>query len=132
MDAIEVLKAKLSAYPHVRYTDNGYKLDVHPHDRSGFTVSLQRLAPSEFLVSFEGWHEEFKSSEEALDCVAFGLSEECRLAISYRFGIQSKWAVESLVNGVWTWDSETGLLDPFFWLPARIEYRQNHLIKAQS
>jgi hypothetical protein len=51
---------------------------VHPRDRSGFTVGL-RITPSGFTVYFEGWHEEFTSEDEALNCFAFGLSPKCRL-----------------------------------------------------
>lgn len=35
-------------------------------------------------MSFEGWHEAFEQEEEALECVAFGLSAACRLRVDYR------------------------------------------------
>ena len=73
---------------------------------------------------------EFTSEDEALDCFAFGLSAKCRLAVALRGNTETKWVVESLDNGVWTADSETGLLLQPFWHSARVEYRQNRVLNA--
>jgi hypothetical protein len=127
MNAIEKIKAKLSKYPDVRYSESADEIEVHPRDQSGFTVGL-RITPSGFTVYFEGWHEEFSSEDEALNCFAFGLSPDCRLAVVLRGNTETKWVVESLKDGKWTPDSETGLLLQPFWRSARIEYRQNNLL----
>ena len=127
MNAIQKIKAKLSAYPDVQYSESANGIEVHPRDRSGFTVGL-RILTSGFTVYFEGWHDEFTSEDEALNCFAFGLSPKCRLAVVLRGNTETKWVVESLENGVWTADSETGLLLQPFWHSARVEYRQNRVI----
>ena len=127
MNPIAKIKAKLSAHPAVRYSERADGIDVHPRDASGFTVGLL-ITSSGFTVNFDGWHEEFDSEQEALDCFAFGLSPNCRLAVVLRGDTVTKWVVEGLENGVWTADSETGLLFQPFWRSARIEYRQNRVL----
>jgi hypothetical protein len=129
MNAIQKIKTKLLAYPDVQYSESADGIEVHPGSQSGFTVGL-RITPSGFTVNFEGWHEDFTSEDEALDCFAFGLSPKCRLAIVFRGDTGTKWVVEGLENGAWTPDSETGLLLQPFWRSARVEYRQNHVLNA--
>ena len=129
MNAIQKIKAKLSAYPDIQYSESADGIVVHPRDRSGFTVGL-RITPSGFTVHFEGWHDEFTSEDEALNCFAFGLSPKCRLAIVLRGDTETKWVVEGFENGAWTPDSETGLLLQPFWRSARVEYRQNQVLNA--
>jgi hypothetical protein len=94
---------------------------------AGFAVGLL-ASRSRYTVYFDGWHEEFTSEEDALDCFAFGLSPACRLAIIFRGRTATKWIVESLHDGQWTRDSVTGLLLQAFWREARVVYRQNTLI----
>jgi hypothetical protein len=118
MNAIEKIKAKLSAYSDVQYSEGPDQIEVHPRNRSGFTVGL-RIARPGFTVYFEGWHEEFTSEDEALNCFAFGLSPKCRLAVVLRGNTETKWVVESLENGHWKADSVTGLLLQPFWRSAR-------------
>ena len=127
MTAIERIKARLSAYPEIKYSERPNEIDVKPPDSSRFSVGF-RITPTGFTVNVEGWHEEFASEEEALACFAFGLSPSCRLAVVLRGHTETTWIVESLKDGTWTPDSETGLLLQPFWRSARIEYRQNNLI----
>ena len=53
-------------------------LVVLPTSNHGFSVGLD-VSQSHCTVSFNGWHEDFQKEDEALDCFAFGLSDECRL-----------------------------------------------------
>jgi hypothetical protein len=129
MNTIQKIKTKLTAYPDVQYSESADGIEVHPSDQSGFTVGL-RITPSGFTVNFDGWHEEFTSEDEALACFAFGLSTKCRLAVVFRGDTATKWVVEGLENGVWTPDSETGLLLQPFWRSPRVEYRQNRVLNA--
>jgi hypothetical protein len=108
MTAIERIKARFSAHPEIKYSEGPNEIDVKPSENSGFSVGF-RNTPTGFTVNFQGWHEEFTSEEEALD-----------------------WVVESLKDGKWTPDSETGLLLQPFWRSARIEYRQNNLLGRDS
>ena len=131
MTVIDEVKAKLAKYPHARYSETSDSIQVHPADDSGFAVGL-RVTGEQYTVWFEGWHEEFDSSREALNCFAFGLSEACRLAVTYRGATAVKWVVESLRNGSWVEDSEVGLLVAPFWRSRNISRKQNHLIGLAS
>ncbi len=127
MDAIAKAKAKVAGYPRVRYSEAAGSIEVEPQDESGFTVGL-RVHGGGFTVRFDGWHEEFTSENEALSCFAFGLSEACRLAVTYHGSMPTKWVVESLRGGAWVPDSETGLLLFPFWRRKRVVYRRNRVI----
>lgn len=126
MNVIEKVKASLAKYAGIRYLETPNKIEVHPADESGFTVGLL-ASRSRYTVYVDGWHEEFTSEDEALDCFAFGLSPACRLAVIFRGRTATKWIVESLHDGQWTRDSVTGLLLQPFWREARVVHRQNTL-----
>ena len=127
LDIIGKIKEKLARYPAVRFSEERGAITIHPADPSGFAVRLQVLA-SGFLVHFDGWHEQFSSEAEALNCLAFGLSPKCRLAVVLRGNMPVKWTVESLDGHSWTGDSEVGLLLQPFWRRPRVVYRQNHIL----
>jgi hypothetical protein len=129
MDPIAQLKTRLEEYPSVRYRESQNSLEVEPVDDSGFSVGLQ-VSDGRFTVFFDSWHEEFDSAEEALNCLAFGLSESCRLAVEYRGTAPVKWIVEYRKDGSWVADSATGLLFSPFWRIRRVVHKQNHLIPA--
>jgi hypothetical protein len=131
VDIINTIKEGLSRYPAVRFSEARDEITIPPADAAGFLVSARALR-SGFVVHFEGWHEEFASAEEALDCVTFGLSPQCRLAVVLRGKMAVKWTVESLKGDTWTGDSEVGILLQPFWRRSRCVYRQNHLIPAES
>jgi hypothetical protein len=129
--AIEIIKARLSNYPNVQYSERHNYLEVHPADPSGFLVGLE-ISSGGYRVFFEGWHEEFASEEEALNCVVFGLSSKCRLAVMFRGNKPTKWTVEGFQDGAWTSDSVTGLFLQPFWRSARIEYFQNRVLDGET
>ncbi len=58
---------KLSKYPEVKYEIETEMLTVFPENESGFEVSLY-FDGENYTVYFEGWHREFESEEEALNC----------------------------------------------------------------
>jgi|SRR6266851_1489853 len=127
MNVIDDIKAKLQTYPNARYEISGSSISVLPISDNGFTVRLD-LAPDRYTVSFNGWHEDFQYEEEALQCFAFGLSDECRLKEWRRGNFAYRWAVESRENGRWVADSETGLFLFPFWKAKEVRYLQNNLI----
>ena len=131
MDAIEQIKERLRKYPNVRYEVGAYSISVLPTSNDGFTVGLE-VIQSRYTVSFNGWHEDFQEEEEALDCFAFGLSEECRLKECRRGSFAYRWTVESRQNGKWVADSETGLFLFPFWTKKDIRYLQNNLITSNQ
>jgi len=129
MDIIAEIKARLAKYPGTRFAETPTSMEVLPQDAAGFPVTLY-ITDAGFTVSFAGWHEDFASPEEALNCFAFGLSAACRLCVVYRGAMPTKWIVEFQRDGTWVADSETGLILIPFWLPRRIVYLQNRLLPA--
>ena len=129
MNPIEEIKAKLSKYPSAKYESDASSISVLPASEAGFTVRLEGVK-SPYTVSFNGWHEEFGDAGEALDCFAFGLSDECRLKEYRRGKLAYRWTVESKQNGQWMADSETGLLIFPFWKRIEVVYLQNNLIPS--
>jgi hypothetical protein len=97
----------------------------------GFPVSLE-VVDEGFKVYFSGWHELFKTEDEALECFSFGLSEECRLAVEYRGTSEVKWTLQTLENGSWISNSTSGLIFLAFWRKKSTGYLQNAWIKAGS
>lgn len=131
MDAIEKLKEKLAKYPHVSYSEPHRSISVEPQAPSGFRVSLEATSNGCY-VEFDRWHEELTSVDEAIDLFGFGLSKACRLAVTYRGSVASKWVVESLhQDGRWVPIYEMGLLLFPFWLGKRTEYKQNDIIPVR-
>jgi hypothetical protein len=131
VSAIAQIEAKLAKDEHARYvvegSDDARTLTLQPADSNGFTLRLTER-PGHWTVAYDGWHEEFDSEREALNCFAFGVSAACRLRVEYRGDTAVKWTVESLSNGAWVAHSTVGLLDPFFWRRHSVRYLQNHLI----
>jgi len=123
VDPIEAIVARLVArgIPH---EVGGRQVVVSPRDETGFSVSL-RTKGARYAVSFDGWHEHFATEKEALNCFSFGLTSQCRLRITRRWGMKCAWAVESKAGDDWHTDSETGLLIIPWWAAKTIEYRQN-------
>ena len=113
-------------HPPLRYTEDGGTIVVHAPTPDGFDVSISE----DLIVGYDGWHEHFDTPEQALECFAFGFSDQCRLKITYRGNFACKWTLESLVDGQWVEDSTTGLFFFPFWRTPRVEYRQNGLLKG--
>ena len=131
MNPIEEIKTRLRKYPHIKYETSASSITVSPESDKGFKVGFEG-GPGHYLVSFNGWHEEFTDANEALDCFAFGLSDECRLKEYRRGGFAYRWTVESKQKDGWVADSETGLLLFPFWKRAEVVYLQNNLISNSS
>ncbi len=136
MKVIDEITRRLSDFPETEFTVEENRVTILPDGPNGFTVSLEDNAPN-YTVSFDGWHAEFDNSAAALNSVAFGLSDSCRLKINYRGRLAQNWTVEEKdETGEWgacQWiglNSVGLLVPPLFWLKKRIEYRYNTLIKS--
>jgi hypothetical protein len=127
MDPIEEIKARLGKYSNAKYKIDSSSITVLPISDVGFTVAFD-VAHDRYIVSFNGWHEDFRNADEALNCFAFGLSDECRLKEYRRGEFAYRWIVESKDNGEWVEDSETGLFLFPFWKRTKVVYLQNSLI----
>lgn len=128
MTAIERLIEKLEDYPALHYRTTNTSIEVEPTSENGFAVDLCENG-NHFTVGFGGWHEEFDSESEALNCFLFGLSDQCRLRVDLRGNFEYRWTVESQTDSVWHADSTTGLLFFPFWRRPRTVYRQNGILK---
>lgn len=126
MSPIERIRDRLQKHPMLSFHEAADTITVEPQSDNGFSVSLAVLK-TEFVVSFDGWHGHFKSEDEALNCFALGLSDQCRLKVHRRAGGEYRWTLEHLTNDGWKADSETGRLFFPFWGRREIIYRQNRL-----
>jgi hypothetical protein len=126
MPAIEAIRQKLQRHPELRYDAAPGSITIPPATPDGFPVSLHEQG-DRYTVYFAGWHEEFSSEAEALDCFVFGLSEQCRLRVLSRGSFDYRWTVEHCRDGAWHADSQTGLFLFPFWRRRRERYLQNHV-----
>ncbi|MGH9928378.1 MAG: hypothetical protein ACREA9_04010 [Pyrinomonadaceae bacterium] len=131
MTVIDEIRARLSKYPNARYESNDSSITVLPLSNDGFSVALT-VNPDGYTVSFNGWHEDFRSQEEPLNCFAFGLSDECRLKECRRGSFAHKWTLESKEGGRWVEDSTTGLFLFPFWRKPAVRYLQNNLLMGEQ
>src|SRR5689334_9309193 len=100
MDAIEQITANLRKYPDTKYESGADFIRVFPNSKNGFKVELTTFK-SNYTVHFNGWHENFKDEQEALNCFTFGLSAQCRLKEYRRWNIAYKWTVEYKETDKW-------------------------------
>jgi hypothetical protein len=91
MDVIAEIKARLANCPETRLVETPTSMEVLPQDDAGFPVTLH-VTDAGFTVHFAGWHEDFASPEEAVNCFGFGLSDACRLCVVYRGAMPTKWS----------------------------------------
>lgn len=135
MNVIEEIRIRLQKYPETKYTIEGNKATIFPEKQNGFVVSIVDNGGS-YTVNFDAWHEEYEDADQALNCFTFGLSDDCRLKVTYRGNSAHVWIVEELdEDGSWypcEWIgcNETGLLAFPFWLKAKHAYLQNTLLKS--
>ena len=130
MNPIDEIRARFDNYPTVQYEEGSNWIRYRPGSEDGFRVELHVLDDA-FVVYFDGWHEHFHDAESALECFAFGLSQECRVKVHARGGKPHKWVVQSLKDGKWVTDSETGYFAFAFWRSKNICFKQNALIKSR-
>ena len=129
VSAIDRIKQKLDAHPDLRYRTTANSVEVEAPSPGGFSVRLSTDS-NEYTVHFDGWHEHFESEADALNCFAYGLSGQCRLAVLIRGHSEVRFTLEHLEDGAWKADSSTGLLLQPFWRESRIEYRHNPRAQA--
>lgn len=127
MKIIERIKKRLENYPSLVYRATANGITIEPPTEDGFSLSLS-VSRAHFTVHFNGWHEEFSSEQSALNCFAFGLSDQCRLKVLCRGKFEYRWTLEFKSADTWEEDSTTGLLFFPFWEKQQTIYRQNRVI----
>jgi hypothetical protein len=129
MSVADIIEEKCRKHPGSTYSRDGTSITVHPTDAHGFPVSYS-LNDGRHTVSYLGWHEEFESQTEALNCFACGLSGECRLQVWKKGTFPYKWVVEIKDGeGNWKESSRVMLLLFPYWKRTAITSLQNDLIK---
>jgi len=129
VEAIHQLKTRLTEFPSITYSIVANTVTVKSTDPNGFEVSLVE-GEKETSVYYEGWHEHFSSSDEAVKCFLFGLSVRCRIRVSRRGGKAHSWTLEALENDNWVPYGTTGLLFFPFWRERDVIYLQNTYLNA--
>jgi hypothetical protein len=117
---------RMSRRGEVPHSRTPTTLTIHPSRPGGFPVRLaiRRGRPH---VSFERWSRAFTRNEDALDCLEFGLSDSCRLAVEYRGRWPVAWTIESREHGCWSARHRVSRWLRPFWGTRRMEYRQNRV-----
>jgi hypothetical protein len=130
MSIITRILEKLQKYPDIRYQYLDRSLTIYACNSTGFDISVIE-SEDQIIVSFAGWHEHFPitEGESALNCVAFGLSEDCRLEVRQRSNVSYKWLLQRREGDEWKTDSQTGKWFFPFWRKRKITYLQNRLAR---
>jgi hypothetical protein len=127
MSAIYEIERELMNFPQIQYVKEKSSIVIAPEEESGFEIVFYENE-NDYIVHFKGWHEHFINIDEATNCIKFGLSNKCRLKEFSRGEKPYKWVVEYLENDNWLVDSETGLLNIYFWKKKQIQTYQNNII----
>lgn len=129
-DPVDVLVGKLGRYPQVQHRLVASGCEIDPPTEGGFRICLYRHGKN-WCVAFGegGFHEEFSKAEDALEFVAFGLSDNCRLReVTSPFLRRS--IVERRNEKGWAMVFEVGVL----WWPVPFGARecvfQNNLVRT--
>lgn len=109
MGAIDRILERLARRKDVTFRREGDTLRVLPRDEQGFEVTLVRAHPG-WTVSFDGWHQSFETEDQAVACVAFGMSDACRLRSWHRGGQALRFTVEARIEDEWVEGRTTGML----------------------
>ena len=127
----EAIQEQLEKYTGHVVELSDTRISVTCLNPDSFEVCLQTDGEV-YQVSFGGWHELFENEEDALNCFAFGLSEECRLKVVKRGGMECSWTVQLRQGRRWVDDKTTGLVFIPFWQRCCVEYRRNIITRKFS
>lgn len=133
MKVLAELMRRLDQHPNLSYQVEGHILSVLSADAHGFTVSLWDEAP-QYTVFFDMWHTQLHDAEQALNCFAFGLSDNCRIKVTCRGGLPHAWSVERRKKGNEWVDYELVGRYPTGYIlfphrhKAEVKYLQNHFV----
>ena len=119
---VETVLAKLDRYDGLTVDFSDTHISVTSQNPNSFDVSINADGDA-YHVSFGGWHEHIDDQEEALNCFALGLSEDCRLKVVKRGLMECSWTVQTRENEDWVDYSTTGLIFIPLWRRAHVEYR---------
>ncbi len=129
MKTLAELKQRLEDHPDIRFESSDKQLTIYASGPGGFDISVID-EENQVTVYFEGWHQHFDTTEEALQCVGFGLSGESRIKVERRGSTAYRWTLEYRDGDDWKFDGLTSLVFYPFWKTGCVSYLQNHYISA--
>ena len=129
--ALSVIRDKLNRHSNISYTETEISISVPPESSEGFEVTI-RESGDNHIVSFDGWHEEFSDSTDAINCFGFGLTNRCRLKVDLKGSRPYRWTMQYFEHESWNDDSVVGLLAFQFWQRSSVQYLQNQHISADA
>jgi hypothetical protein len=91
---IRRIQERLAGNADIRLAVGETDIHIRPAREGGFEAGLSTGERGRHTVWFEGWHEEFETAQEALSCLAFGLSRQCRLKVFSAGATDYRWVVE--------------------------------------
>jgi hypothetical protein len=130
MGVIQQLRESLTAHS-VEWHEDAEWLHIVAETPNGFAIDISTQGPPYMVIFDQGWHEHFDDEKEALECVVFGLSGQCRLRKVHRGGTTCSWPVEQEQEGEWGAISTVGLVLIPFWRRRTVIYLRNQYIREQ-
>ncbi len=127
MDILDAVRSRIRNYDQLSIVERETAVEITPPNDDGFRITVIQLSRQATVVFGEGWHEIIADPHEAAECVAFGLSDKCRLRTTYRGDKPYQWALEHFEDGEWREVTCVGWFALAFWRPKRITYRQNRI-----
>ena len=128
MTLIDKVAKVLGDYPEVRFERRAEWIEVPPSTADGLLVSLSTENGTR-IVHFDGWHEDFGSDQEALNCFMSGLTPSIRLFVTRRGDYDHKWNVEARNRDRWEACGTVGLLIFPFWRRKQVLLLQNRWLE---
>jgi len=130
---IDRARRTLDTLGGAEYTATASTITVRPSEPDGFDVTMVVEHARAFVVSYERWEHRFDRAEDAYDCFEFGLSDSCRLRVTYQGDDAVAWHVEKREYGMWTPASHSARQWSLkFWKPRRLVYRQNRFLRREE
>ncbi|MFN4151466.1 MAG: hypothetical protein ACK4IX_11020 [Candidatus Sericytochromatia bacterium] len=127
---INKIKEKISSFKDLKIIEeNDKSITLKPEHDKSFPITLI-IEGNKYLVHFKGWNSTLDTEEEALDLLAFGLSDDCRLQVVFAGKIECKWILEVKENNKWVKSGEEKIALIPFWQKKKVEYFQNKIIKV--
>ena len=126
MSLLDPIAMRLAArFPDLRLVREPDRLAIPPRGPQGFAIGCFET-PTGVVVHFDGWHEAFTDAETAALCIAFGLSDRCRLEVHRKGAVEVSWSLQARGDdGTWREDGRVGLFLRPFWRRTSIEFRTN-------
>ena len=117
------LAERLKETPDVTFHVEEDRLTI-PERQGGFEIVFTDDG-QEFTVHLGTWHDHFDTPEEAIECVLFALTAQCRIRVVSRGGLAYKWTLQRYEDGEWHSGSTMAIPLVKFWRRRDEQYLSN-------